>query len=139
MCLFHMVVFIAGWIFLTFLFYGEKQRIRRYAWRFALFIFLLLVNGSITNGLWGCLIYNRFYHSADYIFDFSPFWPVSGDTAQIDQYGTTLFELDILWSLFAGFTWLVTFLLFFLVRKCLKRGLDSETNAQMKGSALNGP
>ena len=45
--------------------------------RLALFMGLLLLAGSIFNGLWSCLIWGHLYWSADYLLDFTPFFPVT--------------------------------------------------------------
>lgn len=98
---------------------------RRRIGRCALFIGLLLVVGSLFNGLWSCLIYNHLYHSTDHIFDFVPFWPISWiavDTPWGDGHGqlfTSLFLLKFVWLLFAVCTWAVTIFLYQIVRRRL--------------------
>jgi hypothetical protein len=86
--------------------------------RFSLFVILFLVVGSLFNGLWSCLVYGRLYDSADYVFDFVPFWPITWitvDEAWGDGRGklyTSLLELRLVWFLFATCTWGVTILLY---------------------------
>ena len=77
MSVLHLAVFAVGCLVAVMVSWREPGVLRRRIGRFALFVGLLLVVGSLFNGLWSCLDFNRLYHSTDYIFDFVPFWPIS--------------------------------------------------------------
>ena len=62
----HVILFIAFCAFVGPLPRCEPKEFRRAA----LFFGLLLAAGSIFNGLWSCLVYDRLYDSTDYVFDF---------------------------------------------------------------------
>lgn len=90
----------------------------------ALFFGLLLIAGSIFNGLWSCMIYGRLYDSADYIFDFTPFCPIT--KGLINEtfgnhhgrlLGVALWQLNLVWLLFALGTWSSTICLYRLICK----------------------
>ena len=90
--------------------------------RLGLFLGLLLIVGSISNGLWSCSIWGRLYFSTDYVFDFNPFWPITQkviDTPFGDMrgqlFGVSLFQLQLVWLLFATGTWATTIILFRLI------------------------
>lgn len=77
-----------------------------------MFLALLLVVGALVNGLWSCLIWGRLYWSTDYVFDFSPFWPITQSVidAQFGNlrgalFGVTIRELQAVWLLFALVAW----------------------------------
>src|SRR5439155_13427321 len=97
-----------------------KSRARR----LGLFIGLFLLVGSLGNGLWSCLIWGRLYDSMDYIFDFTPFWPIARrviDEPWGDEhgrlFGVSLFQLQLIWFLFAAGTWGLTVALYRLIRR----------------------
>ena len=59
-----------------------------------------------------CLIWDRLYDSTDYVFDFMPFWPITRgvvDSPWGDErgrlLGVSLFQLLLVWLLFAAGTW----------------------------------
>ena len=90
--------------------------------RLGLFFGLLLVFGSISNGLWSCLVWGRLYVSTDYMIDFSPFWPITQRVIDAPfgnrrgaLLGVSLFELQIVWLLFAVGTWTATILLYRII------------------------
>src|ERR1043166_3494406 len=98
---------------------AKLRRIRR----FALYNGLLLLVGSIFNGLWSCLIWDRLYDSTDYVFDFIPFLPIGHwalDRPWGDErgrlLGVSLSQLQLVWLLFAAGTWGSATLLYRLVR-----------------------
>ena len=101
----------------------RRGKLRRIG-RFSLFNVLLLLVGSFFNGLWSCLVWDRLYDSTDYVFDFTPFWPITQgviDAPWGDQrgrlLGVSLFQLGLVWILFAAGTWITTAILYVLVRK----------------------
>jgi hypothetical protein len=117
-------VFAVGCLILTAVTKRKRDVLAKRIGHFALFLFLFLVVGALFNGLWSCVVYNLLYHSTDYIFDFIPFWPITWiqvDTPWGDGHGklySSLFELRLVWLLFAICTWGTTILLH---RASLKR------------------
>jgi hypothetical protein len=121
---FHFLVFIVGsgalWVSAVW----QRGTFTRRVARLGLFFGLLLVVGSIANGLWSCLVWGRLYYSTDYVFDFSPFWPITqkvidapfGDTRG-QLLGSSLLQLQLVWLLFAGFTWAVAIFFYRLSSK----------------------
>jgi hypothetical protein len=100
-----------------------------------LFLGLLLVVGSIANGLWSCLVWGRFYFSTDYVFDFSPFWPITQKVIDApfgemrgQLFGVSLFQLQLVWLLFATGTWTVSILLYRLICRRPPANKSVETN-----------
>jgi hypothetical protein len=73
----HLAILIAGCVMLAAMALKQRGSFFRRARRFGLFVTLLLVVGSIFNGLWSCLVWGRLYFSTDYVVDFSPFWPIT--------------------------------------------------------------
>jgi hypothetical protein len=118
----HFAAFIVGCIILAGLAVRQRGRFLRRVRRFSLFVGLLLVVGSFANGLWSCLVWGRLYFSTDYVFDFSPFWPITqglidapfGDMRG-QLLGVSLFQLQFVWLLFALGTWALTILLYRLI------------------------
>jgi hypothetical protein len=100
-----------------------------------LFVGLLLVVGSVANGLWSCLVWGRLYFSTDYVFDFSPFWPITqkvidapfGDMCG-QLFGVSLLQLQLVWLLFAVVTWTATILLYRLISRRPPANQSVETN-----------
>ncbi len=120
----HLAAFIIGCIVLVFLPRKQPGTLRRRIGRFGLFISLLLVAGSLVNGLWSCLVWDRLYDSTDYVFDFIPFWPIN--QSMIDRpfgnergqlLGVSLFQLQLVWCVFAAGAWGVTIFLYRLIRR----------------------
>jgi len=130
----HLVAFGVGSAILAVL--PSKQpgtKLRRIC-RFGLYNGLLLLVGSIFNGLWSCLIWDRLYDSTDYVLDFIPFLPIGhwaldrpwGD-ARGRLLGLSLFQLQLVWPLFAAGNWGATTVLYRLMRRC--RRLTSAVEA----------
>jgi len=126
----HLFLFlVVGW-FSTFLPTQQPgQRLSRIC-RCGLFFVLFLVVGSLFNGLWGCTVYMRLYESSDYAFGFLPFWPLTQSMieARLGADGmpimrVSLFELQLIWLIFAAATWGVTLLAY---RAILKHFADRE-------------
>jgi hypothetical protein len=120
----HLAIFLVGCLVLGVLAIRQRGTFLRRVGRFGLYMGLLLILGSIFNGVWSCAIWGRLYFSTDYVFDFSPFWPITqkvieapfGD-ARGELFGVSLFQLQLVWLLFASGTWAVTTLLYRLVGK----------------------
>jgi len=118
MVVLHLAVFIVGCVILSILSvlpHKQPGTLKRRIARFGLFMVLFLFVGALFNGLWSCLIWDRLYNSTDYYFDFCPFWPIT--RAVIDApwgdergrlLGVTLFQLQLIWFIFAAGTWTVT-------------------------------
>ena len=121
----HLVIFVVGCVILAALAFKHRGTFLKQVARFGFFLALLLVVGSLFNGLWSCLVWGRFYHHPDYVFDFSPFWPITQmriDTPNFgdrrgELIGVSLFQLNLIWLIFALGTWGISA---FLFRKLLK-------------------
>lgn len=94
----------------------------------ALFLACLLFTSSLCNGLWSALVWNRRYYSTDYIFDFSPFWPITQgvlDARFGEQKGylidVTLTQLNMIWFTFALLAWTTAFFLLRFISKHWKK------------------
>jgi hypothetical protein len=110
--LLHLAIFFAGGLALAAIGIRQRGTFLRRTGRLGLFLGLLLIIGSILNGVWSCVIWGRFYSSTDYVFDFTPFWPIT--QKMIDSpfgdlrgqlFGVSLFELQLVWFLFVAGTW----------------------------------
>ena len=73
----HLVLFAIGCLIFAMLAIRQRGRFLRRVGRLGLFLGLLLLVGSVANGLWSCLVWGRLYYSTDYVFDFSAFWPIT--------------------------------------------------------------
>ena len=116
--LLHLALFLAGCPILAVLGVLQPGTFLRRVGRLGLFLGLLLVVGSLFNGVWSCAIWGRLYFSTDYVFDFTPFWPITqkvidapfGDMRG-QLLGVSLFQLQLVWFLFAAGTWAAGILL----------------------------
>jgi hypothetical protein len=120
----HFAVFLLGFLVGAVLLRNQRGVLARCTRRLALFIGLLLITGSVFNGFWSCLIWDRFYDSTDYVFDFTPFWPITRSVIDTPWggergglMGVSLFQLQLVWLLFAAATWGVTVFLYRLLRQ----------------------
>ena len=137
MSMLHLVVFAAGCLVAVMIPRKQPGTLLRRIGRLGLFIGLLLVVGSLFNGLWSCLLWDRLYHSNDYLFDFTPIWPITW--SMIDRpfgnehgqlLGVSLFQLQLVWLLFAVGTWGVTIFLYRLVRRRLPPNIRTGCTAE---------
>ena len=111
----HLAIFVVGVLVIAALAIKQRRDFIKRVGRFGLFMGLLLIVGSVINGVWSCAIWGRLYFSTDYIFDFSPFWPITqklidarfGDK-QGQLIGVSIFQLQLIWLLFAITTWAAT-------------------------------
>jgi len=133
----HLGAFVIGCLVLVILPRRQAGTLPRRIGKLALFTGLLLVVGSLFNGLWSCLVWGRLYHSTDYVFDFSPLWPITQEVIDMpfgDQrgqlLGVTLIQLQGVWLLFAFATWGVTAFLYRTIRR--RQNLKSEGSRDMK-------
>jgi hypothetical protein len=126
----HLVAFAFSCIVLPVL--APPGRLLKCLGRLALFLVLLLLIGAVFNGLWSCLVWDRLYHSVDYTVDFMPFWPITQGV--IDEHwgdyrgrllGVSLFQLQLVWAVFAAGTWGVTVFLY----RAICRGRESDLPA----------
>jgi hypothetical protein len=115
----HLAIFVIGCAVLGALAIRQRRTFLRRVGHFGLFMGILLAVGSIFNGVWSCLIWGRLYFSTDYVFDFSPFWPITQkviDAPFGDMRGellsASLLQLQLGWLLFATGTWAVTILVY---------------------------
>jgi hypothetical protein len=141
MGLLHLVIFAVGCVILGGLAMRQRGTFLRRAGRFGLFMGLLLIVGSIFNGVWSCVIWGRLYFSTDYTFDFSPFWPITQKTIdarfgdmQGELFGVSLFQLQLVWLLFAAGTWAVAILLYRFVRRRSRANQSLHATAAVLGS-----
>ena len=120
----HLVLFAVGCLIFAMLAIRQRGRFLRRVGRLGLFLGLLLLVGSVANGLWSCLVWGRLYYSTDYVFDFSAFWPITQwtidapfGTERGQLLGVSLFQVQLVWLLFAAGTWTATILLYRLICK----------------------
>jgi hypothetical protein len=119
---FHLAVFLVGCTVLKALNLRRRVDFVKRVRRFGLFMGILLAVGSIFNGLWSCLIWGRLYVSTDYVFDFSPFWPITRKVIDApfgemrgELRSASLFQLQLVWLLFAIGTWMATILIYWRI------------------------
>jgi hypothetical protein len=125
----HLAIFAAG-CFAVVDSWMQPAIVRRRIGRLALFIGLLLVVGSLFNGLWSCLIYGRFYESTDYVFGFVPFWPFTEGWMEMrdargELMGVSL-RMQLIWLVFTTATWGVTVILYRFFHRRLSAGKSPE-------------
>jgi hypothetical protein len=120
----HLAAFLVGCLVLAALAIKQRGTFLRRAGCLGLFLGLLLMVGSIFNGVWSCVIWGRLYFSTDYVFDFSPFWPITQSVIDApfgdmrgQLLGASLFQLQVVWLLFAAGTWTVSILLYRFIRR----------------------
>ncbi len=120
----HLMGFLVGCGIVAVLPHRQPGVVPRRIGRLALFMGLLLLVGSAFNGLWSCLVWDRLYDSTDYVFDFTPFWPITRAVIEApwgDErgrlIGVSLFQLQLIWFLFAAATWGASAFLHRLLRK----------------------
>jgi hypothetical protein len=123
----HLAVFAIGVVVVAALAIKQPGTFRRRVGRLGLFLALLLIAGSLINGLWSCTVWGRLYYSTDYVFDFTPVWPITQQVIDMpfgDQrgqlFGVTLTQLQMIWLLFALGTWGVTALSYRAVHRRLR-------------------
>lgn len=99
---------------------------------FAVFNALLLVCGTVANLLWDRFIFGNVYVSTDYVFDFTPFLPITqawvdapwgNQTGAIYQ-GLNILHVQIIWFAFAFATWMTAIYLYERVRRFWTRKED---------------
>ena len=141
----HLVVLIVGCIILSVLPRQQPGARKRRIGRFWLFMALLLVVGAFFNGLWSCLIWDRLYDSTDYVFDFSPFWPITQSVIDApfgnergQLLGVSLLQLQLVWFLFASGVWAVTILLYRIIRHRLSPDKTPPASVPRPGAATAG-
>ncbi|MCX5906530.1 MAG: sugar nucleotide-binding protein, partial [Deltaproteobacteria bacterium] len=64
----HLAIFLVGCLGLAALALRQRGTFLKRVGRFGFFMGLLLVIGSLLNGLWSCVIWGRLYFSTDYVF-----------------------------------------------------------------------
>ena len=128
----HAVAFIVGSFVVSAFSWRQPSILIRRVRRWGLFLILLLLFGSLFNGLWSCVIWGRIYYSTDYVFDFIPIWPITQQVIDMpfgDQrgqlLGVTLVQLQMVWLLFAIGTWTLAVLAY---RAVVRRRSGSSWN-----------
>jgi hypothetical protein len=119
----HVAFFTIGVLFVAALGFWSRGHFRRRLRCWAVFNVCFFITAGLVNGLWSCLVFGRLYWSTDYVFDFTPFWPVTQrvlDARFGDQVGglvgISLFQLQVLWFLFAISAWVVAFIFYRVCR-----------------------
>ncbi len=109
----HTLLFALGVGVLALASRYRRGQFRSWFVHWALFSLCSFIMAGLMSGLWSCLVFGRLYWSTDYVFDFTPFWPVTQRTldhsfgGQVGGLlGISLFPLQALWLLFATITWL---------------------------------
>lgn len=115
----HIVLFALGVAVLALASRSRRGQFRSWFLRWALFSVCLFITAGLTNGLWSCLVFGRLYWSTDYIFDFSPFLPI---TQRVLDYrfggqaggllGVSLLQLQALWLVFSVCAWVSGYALY---------------------------
>ena len=120
----HLGLFAIGSLIFAVFAIRQRGRFLRRVDRLGLFLGLLLLVGSVANGLWSCFVWGRLYYSTDYVFDFSSFWPITQwtidgpfGTERGQLLGASLFQVQLVWLLFAAGTWTATILLYWFICK----------------------
>lgn len=123
--LFHLAIFLVGGLAFAPIAIRQRDVFLRRVGRLGLFLGLALIVGSVANGVWSCAIWGRLYVSTDYVFDFTPFWPITQKVIDApfanlrgQLLGVSLLQLQLVWFLFAACTWTVCI---FLYRWILRR------------------
>lgn len=133
-----LAVFVIGCLVLALLARTQPGIFLKWVGRVGLFLGLFLVVGAIFNGLWSCLVFGHLYDSADYVVDFFPCWPITQgviDATWVNErghlFGISLFQLQLVWFVFAAGTWGSTILLYRLIRRRLwKKRPEAEMLSQ---------
>jgi hypothetical protein len=110
----------------------QRGTFLRRAVHFALFAILLSTASALFNALWSCLIWGHLYFSTDYLVDFFPFWPITQRVIDAEfggmrgqLLGVSLFQVQLVWLLFASGTWTATILFYRICRQPPARGAGS--------------
>jgi hypothetical protein len=130
----HLGLFLVGFFGIAAVSFYRRGYFWQWTRRWAIFNVCLFITAGLANGLWSCLVFGRLYWSSDYVFDLTPFWPVTQRTIDApfgDQvgglFGISLLHLQALWMLFAICTWVAAFALY---RVCRNLGVGPPaTNA----------
>ena len=101
---------------------------------FVVFNVLLLICGCAANLLWDRFVFGTVYVSMDYVFDFTPFWPLSqrhidmkwGDVSGEIYHGMGMAHVRALWAAFSFAAWMGTIFLYSRIRR-LWLGAEGET------------
>ena len=123
MSILHFAAFVIGCIVLIFFCEKPGTYLPRVGW-FGTFLALLLIVGSLFNGLWSCFVWGRLYYSADYVFDFSLFFPINQNYIDITfgnergkLLGVSMLQLQCVWGLYSAGVWSLTVMLYMQFRR----------------------
>ncbi len=105
----HGVVIVGTALLATPILFVSRRKYWTFLRSFLVFNALLLVSGTVTNLLWDRFIFRNVYLSMDYVFDFTPFLPISQqwlDTPWGNQkggiyLGMNILHLHAIWFAFA--------------------------------------
>jgi hypothetical protein len=139
----HLMAFVVGCIVFAALAFRQRGSLPRRVGRLGLFLGLLLIIGSLANGLWSCSVWGRLYRSSETVFDFSPFWPItrSGIDSPFDEdmtgqlFGVSIFQLQLFWLLFAAGTWTATIISYLLI--CRRRPANTSAEHDDWAKTMN--
>jgi hypothetical protein len=143
MSIVHLAAFLVGCVVLLIWSLNKLSTLPKRIGRLGLFLAILLLVSSLVNGLWSCLLWDRVYHSSDYLFDFIPFWPITW--AMINRpfgnehgqlLGISMWQLQLLWLCFACSTWAITVVLYRLTcRHMLPPSQGATANCRPAGQS----
>ena len=126
----HVVVIIAGLVIATPTLFFNVRRYLVFSRGYVVFNVVLLLVCALLNLLWSYTVWGVAYYSMDYVTDFSPFWPVmehmiyydfGGKTGRILN-GMNIYQVHLIWFLFAFAAWMITSYIDSLIRKMWLRG-----------------
>lgn len=139
----HGIVVVGGAILATPVLIVSRRKYWVFFRGFALFNALLLVCGTVANLLWDRFIFRMVYLSMDYVFDFTPFLPISQqwlDTPWGDQKGSIYLGMNILhlhaiWFAFAFATWMAAIYCYAKARRMWmrKEGISHPIQSPLRG------
>jgi hypothetical protein len=144
----HLAAFLVGYLIAALLLHRQPGAFRQRVGRLRLFMGLLLLVSSAFNGLWSCLIWGRLYESMNYLIDFLPIWPITRTVIDVpwgNERGrlieVSLFQLQLIWLLFAAGTWGCTVFIYRFVRRQgrLTRGDGAMSSLARPSSLPSGP
>jgi len=114
--IFHLAFFICGCLLTVLICAISKQMfaLRPRIVRFGLFCLILLITSGGFNALWNCAVWGNLYitYGADIEDDFTPFIPINQTAINAENgklLSVTIYQLQLVWLIFAGFAWGVAF------------------------------
>ena len=144
MGLFHLALVAATLVLALPCLFVSKTKYLVFARGFVVFNALLWLCGMGVNLLWDTFVFETFYTSTDYIFDFIPFLPITqgyidrpwGDQTGHIFHGLNIFHIQALWFLFAFATWMATIYAYSHIRKLW---MKETSNQRINGISHSAP